>query len=214
MKAATTTKNDKWIWPIADEKSWEGQNEYLDLVDHVLPHLKKNNVMIQAGGNCGLLLSTFVDHFDFIYTFEPDPVNFYCLTQNISSDKVSKIQACLGESNGTTKVQQLVRPDRPHDTGGVHICGDGYLPLLSIDSLNLPECDLIQLDVEGYELNALLGAIETIKKYKPVLCVEFYEKWLNRYDSTSGDILNLIYNLGYKLVDEYGVDKIFVYNEL
>ena len=214
MKAATTIKNNKWAWPIADEKSWEGQNEYLDLVDHVLPHLKKNNVMIQAGGNCGLLLSTFVNHFNFIYTFEPDPVNFYCLTQNISSENVFKIQACLGKSNGTTQTQQLVRPDRPHDTGGVHICGDGYLPLLSIDSLNLPECDLIQLDVEGYELNALLGAVEAIKKYKPVLCIEFCEKWLNRYDATSEKILNLLRKLNYTHVETYGVDRIFVLNEL
>ena len=83
-----------------------------------------------------------------------------------------------------------------------------------IDNLNLHGCDLIQLDVEGYELNALLGAIETIKKYKPVLCIEFCEKWLNRYNDSSEKVLDLIYSLGYKLVDEYGVDKIFIYNEL
>jgi len=207
-------KDEKWVWPLYDEATYDRQKNDKKLFDVLNKYITNKRIMIQAGGNCGLLLSTFTDHFNFIYTFEPDPVNFYCLTQNVSSNHVSKIQACLGKSNGTTKVQQLVRPDKPHDTGGVHICGDGYLPLLSIDSLNLPECDLIQLDVEGYELNALLGAIETIKKYKPVLCIEFCEKWLNRYDSTSDDILEVISGLGYKLVDEYGVDKIFVHNEL
>jgi len=210
MKNATVLKDNKWTWPASDENSWEGQNKHLDLVDHILPFLKGKEVMIQAGGNCGLLLSTFVDHFNSIYTFEPDPINFYCLTQNIATDNVYKIQACLGNTNGTTKVQQLIRPGKPHDTGGVHICGDGYLPLLSIDSLNLPNCNLIQLDIEGYEYNALQGAINTIKKYKPVLCIEFCEKWLNRYESTSEDIMQLVDSLGYELVDEYGVDKIFV----
>ena len=73
---------------------------------------------------------------------------------------------------------------------------------------------MIQLDVEGYELNALLGAIETIKKYKPVLCIEFCEKWLNRYDATSDKILSLLDNLNYIHVKTYGVDKIFISNEL
>ena len=87
-------------------------------------------------------------------------------------------------------------------------------PTIIIDNLNLPGCDLIQLDIEGYELKALKGAIETIKKYKPVICVELCESWLNRYENTSEDIYNFLHSLNYKLVDSEGVDKIFMYNEL
>ena len=94
------------------------------------------------------------------------------------------------------------------------MAGSGYTPTIVVDNLNLPGCDLIQLDVEGYELNALLGAVETIKKYKPVLCIEFCEKWLNRYNNSLEKVLDLVHSLGYKLVDEYGVDKIFIHNEL
>jgi hypothetical protein len=96
----------------------------------------------------------------------------------------------------------------------VHVSGNGLIPTIIIDDLNLPGCDLIQLDIEGYELNALLGAVKTIKKYKPVLCVEFCEKWLNRYDATSEKILGLLKDLNYIYVETYGVDKIFVSNEL
>ena len=170
--------------------------------------------MIQAGGNCGFLLSKFVEHFNIIYTFEPDPINFYCLNQNVTSQNVIKMQACLGNTPSTVKTQQLIRPERLHDIGGVHIAGEGYTPTILIDNLNLSGCDLIQLDVEGYELNALLGSIETIKKYKPVLCIEFCEKWLNRYESNSNKLFGFINQLGYIQVEEYGADKIFIYNEL
>jgi FkbM family methyltransferase len=214
MKHLTTIKDNKWIWPANDESSWPGQNEHKDLYKIVLPYVKQKGIMIQAGGNCGFILSTFVDHFDFVYTFEPDAVNFYCLSQNVTAPNVFKMQACLGETNGTTRVQQLIREDRPHDIGGVHVAGDGYLPLIAIDSLNLPGCDLLQLDVEGFELKALKGAINTITKYKPVLCVELCEKWLNRYENTSDDVYSLLQSLNYKLVDSEGVDKIFIYNEL
>ena len=94
------------------------------------------------------------------------------------------------------------------------LVGGGHVPTIVIDSLNLTGCDLIQLDIEGYEYKALLGAKNTIQKYKPVLCVEFCEKWLNRYNDDSEKVLLLLNELGYSQVGEYGVDKIFVYNEL
>jgi FkbM family methyltransferase len=214
MKNQVTLKDNKWVWPIIDENSWEGQNQFTGIADKILPYVKNKNIMIQAGGNCGFLLSKFVEHFNTVYTFEPDPVNFYCLNQNITASNVIKMQCCLGNTPTPVTVQQLVRPDRLHDTGGVHIAGPGHTPTIIIDNLNLPGCDLIQLDVEGYELNALLGATETIKKYKPVLCIEFCEKWLNRYNDSSEGVLKLVHSLGYTLVDEYGVDKIFIHNEL
>lgn len=38
------------------------------------------------------------------------------------------------------------------------------------------EVGLIKLDVEGYELEALIGAKETIKKFKPVIVISVYHK--------------------------------------
>ena len=214
MKDKITLKDDKWIWPIIDENSWKGQNELKDLVNHIIPHVKNKNVMVQAGGNCGFLLNTFVPHFNIIYTFEPDPVNFYCLNRNVDSTNVIKMQSCLGNISQTVNVQQLIRPERLHDIGGTHVNGDGYIPTIILDNLNLPDCNLIQLDIEGYELNALLGAIETIKKFRPVLCIEFCEKWLNRYNTNGEAVHKLLDDLNYKLIDSYGVDKIFIPNEL
>lgn len=214
MKTLTTIKDKKWVWPAIDQNSWEAQNEHVGLVNHILPYVTNKNIMIQAGGNCGFILSTFVDHFKTIYTFEPDPVNFYCLNQNVTAQHVFKMQACLGKTKETVNVKQLIREDRPHDTGGVHVHGSGLTPTIVIDELNLTGCDLIQLDIEGYELNALMGAIETIKKYKPVICVELCEKWLNRYDNTSDDVYDFLTSLNYKLIDNEGVDKIFISNEL
>lgn len=214
MKNEVVVKEGGWIWPKDDENSWQGQVKQGDLVKYILPYIKNKRVMIQAGGNCGLILSTFVEHFDNVYTFEPDPINFYCLNQNVTAPNVIKMQCCLGKENLPVNVQQLDRPGRLRDTGGVHIKGLGVTPTITIDNLNLPACDLIQLDVEGYELNALQGAVETIKKYHPVLCVEFCEAWLNRYETTSESVTTFLSNLGYSQISSYGVDRIFTYNEL
>lgn len=43
---------------------------------------------------------------------------------------------------------------------------------LTLDSLKLERVDLIKLDIEGMELEALAGGVETIKRCKPILVVE------------------------------------------
>lgn len=211
MKNKTVIKDDIWFWPANDEYSWIGQHNHDKLCEHVLPYVKNHHVMVQAGGNCGYILSTFINFFEHVYTFEPDPVNFYCLTNNIHEPHVTKIQACLGSDRQTVQTDQLVRKGRLHDIGGVHVVGSGYTPTIAIDDLNLVNCDLIQLDVEGYEFNALSGAIETIKNYQPVLCVEFHEAWLDRYNATSNMVLELLSTLNYIEVDSYAADRIFVH---
>ena len=151
MNKYTVIKNDKWVWPASDENSWTLQNEYCDLVEIIKPYLKNNKCMIQAGGNCGFLLNTFIPYFEVIYTFEPDPINFYCLVNNVTDQKVIKMQSCLGNEPSLVGTTQLIRHDKPNDTGGVHVNGSGHTPTILIDDLNLVECDLIQLDIEGYE---------------------------------------------------------------
>jgi hypothetical protein len=68
-----------------------------------------------------------------------------------------------------------------------------------IDDLNLPSCDLIHLDVEGYEAAALQGAIETIKKFKPVVIIE--------RDSGA----NVVTDLGYTKYKKLMMDSVYIY---
>jgi FkbM family methyltransferase len=55
---------------------------------------------------------------------------------------------------------------------GVHI----EVPVLTIDSLNLPKVDAIKIDVERAEPRVLAGARETLARCKPVLLVEVLGK--------------------------------------
>jgi hypothetical protein len=46
--------------------------------------------------------------------------------------------------------------------------------ITSIDAMDLPRLDFFKLDVEGYEVPALTGALETIKKHRPWIWVEYF----------------------------------------
>ena len=51
---------------------------------------------------------------------------------------------------------------------------DRVVDITSIDAMELPGLEFFKLDVEGYEVPALNGAINTIKKYRPWLWVEYF----------------------------------------
>jgi hypothetical protein len=75
--------------------------------------------------------------------------------------------------------------------------------------LQLPACDLIQLDLEGYEVYALYGARETIRRHRPVLIVEINKS--AGYEGFGRDeIRRAIAELGYRVVGRFGSDEVFV----
>lgn len=185
-----------WTWIGTDWEAWEGpvrcwtqthKKAYLEKV-------KKFDVCVQAGGNLGLYPRLFAEHFKTVFTFEPDPLNFHCLVNNCQKDNIIKIQAALGDECKMIEVARL-----NYSNAGLHRIHNaadpahkpikiiGPIPMLTLDSMNLPACDLLQLDVEEHEFKSLQGAVKTLEKFKPVVSVE----------RTNHDISNMLHNMGY-----------------
>lgn len=161
-----------WIWPISDSGAWHGP-----ISDWETSHREKylrntpgRDTVIQAGGNCGLYPRLLADLFRCVYTFEPDPLNFYCLARNCEKVNIVKFQAALGSSHKMIDLFRLT--DQNVGMHQVKESETGFIPQMCIDDLALTSCDLICLDIEGYELNALKGAAHTIAKFKPTIVCE------------------------------------------
>lgn len=65
-----------------------------------------------------------------------------------------------------------------------------------VNNYNISKVDFIKMDIEGAEPFALLGAIETIKRFKPKLAIALYHS-LDDFANIPNWILNL--NLDYKI---------------
>lgn len=145
----------------------EGWKFYKEVLEN---NLKNRNVAVQAGGYCGIFPRCLANMFQRVYTFEPDPVNFFCLTNNTKVGNVIKFQAAVGEKKELISVNRV----HPNNAGmnRVEPNSNGIIPTLRIDDLGLETCDLIMLDIEGYEIKALKGAIYTIETYQPLISVE------------------------------------------
>lgn len=77
-----------------------------------------------------------------------------------------------------------------------------YIHVSTIDQvvsdLQLDSVDFIKIDIEGFELNALKGGKDVLKKFKPTLCLEIDDKTLKRNDDKAIDIYNYLKDFGYK----------------
>jgi hypothetical protein len=72
-------------------------------------------------------------------------------------------------------------------------------PIDTLDSLNLPALDLLYLDIEGFEMMAIIGGLETIVKFKPVIAIE--DKGLSeRYGYKQGQAEKFLASHGYEVV--------------
>jgi len=163
---------------------------------------------VQAGGACGVWPYRLAQEFSEVYTFEPEPENFRCLTENLAGvENIYDFQAAL--SSGNRQGSMSLHESEQGNCGAWYFEPDdeGDISTHPLDALLLTQCDLIQLDVEGHEYEALLGARETLLRCRPTVVIE--EKKLPQ---TTGDITRarqLLEALGYREVGRIHRDVIF-----
>lgn len=194
-----------WLWPKNEQGLWGGPRQELrPIMDLFLPNVKGKRVIVQAGGACGMYPRVWADHFEKVFTFEPDPMNFFCLSANCQKDNIYKFQAVLSCHRGLCQMMTANPINRGEHTiirERFHLSDNTRLvQQMSIDELGLEECDAIQLDVEGAEPFVLEGARNTIEQYWPVISVEI----------ASEDVLQRFANWNYEQVGRVAADTVWV----
>jgi FkbM family methyltransferase len=205
-------KSDQGAWgKIVAKKPVDGP--ILDLASDApqwMAATAGRRVVLQAGGNMGMYPRFYEDYFDKVITFEPDEDNFYCLDHNCQGDKYEKYQKGLGAEEGTATLAVL----NPINAGMHRVVEAEQLPenypkqmlteieIATIDSLNLEDLDLLHLDVELYELAALQGGEETIKRCQPTIVVETGGRM-----SPAHAYLD---SIGYRLATQLRMDAIYL----
>ncbi len=185
----------------------------LTTLDMAMQHVKHRGTAVQAGGCLGVFPRYLSTKFESVYTFEPDPDLFAKMVLNTSRDNVVKIQAAVGCDRGLVSTLRQRRDGnlaRVAHEGVTHVVPGGRVPILRIDDLGLDRCDLLCLDVEGYEFQALRGALSTISQFHPVVMVE-----LNGSGKTLGieddDVRTYLRMAGYEQVDGFHSDEIYAH---
>jgi FkbM family methyltransferase len=169
----------------------------------------ERNLVVHAGGNCGIWSKIYSPLFKEVVTFEPNDLNFECFKRNVDESNVTVYKAGLSNKEGFCR---SVEGDGKHNFGALQIEeAEAGIRMMTIDSLNLNP-DLIQLDVEGFEENALKGALKTIMRSRPVIIIE--QQGLGKNGMTDAEIAIMIQRLGYIFVERVMADNVFIPVEL
>ena len=140
-------------------------------------------VIIDGGANAGFFTIPVSNHMrdrrPRMISFEPQRELYRALSGSLALNDIDFCElhnAGLGEYPGTARIPPIDY-GVPQDFGCVQIAQNGPgtpVEIMTIDGLALDRLDFIKLDVEGYECAALAGSIQTIKKYRPYIWVEFF----------------------------------------
>lgn len=159
---------------------------------------------MQAGGYIGMWPLRLAKTFSLVHTFEPLESNWDCLLTNCGGlPGMILHNELLGAVDGA-EVPFAIRKGWGSRIAEEDPNADRYekRKTRTIDSLALPCCDAIFLDVEGAEFLALEGAKETIKAFRPVITLE---AWDTRVEMTQ----KFMDKLDYELVTKVHMDMIF-----
>ena len=178
------------------------EKEELDILFDFLTPLKRSfaaGTCLDVGANIGNHSLYFAPIFGEVHSFEPHPATFRLLDFNVNGIRnIVAHNFGLGDSTGTFTLRE-----NPTNLGGCAIttASDGRSDDIEVrveclDGLNLDLGSLcfIKIDVEGFEVSVLRGAIKTITAHQPLIVLEQHESEF--VDDTTPSIA-LLQGLGY-----------------
>ena len=177
--------------------------------------IKAGMRVVDIGANIGyyaLQEAHLVGETGEVIAIEPVPDNVDLLRMNVEANGYKNVriyQAAIGAEDGTTRLylaskfnlSSLISRDIHH------ACID--TPLWTLDSFLEQEgqIDYIQMDIEGYEAEALKGMRGILRKYRPSMFVEIHPSIVGGEPIIR--FLEELKGLGYKT--KYVIDKAFNY---
>jgi FkbM family methyltransferase len=181
------------------------------LVDFYSNILTKDNIAIDVGANLGFHSIQFGKKCKKVLSFEPQPLIYNQLCANILfndlDDIIKPYRVGLGEKPDIKQMWDIKHEDfgSTYNYGGRGIEHEeaSYKPsefrecdqieITSLDLIDIPHCELIKIDIQGYEYYFFQGAKNFIEKNKPVILLE--NSLENKLDK---EILNLLKEKEYK----------------
>lgn len=201
-----------------------GTYQYPKLVE-TLAHCTNFRTCIDQGSHIGLWTMHLAKRFDSVVCFEPVQRLAECWEANMRGDpnisKCKLLNLALGKepgevvmfSHGTACGDSSVE----HDASKMRVINSAVaapadkVRMVTLDSLEPIDVDLIKCDAEGYEENILRGAEQTIRKWKPTIVVEQKRDMARKYGLEPQGAIAFLRTLGYVPVKEMGGDFIMVH---
>lgn len=186
---------------------WIEQEGKLDIAEKLIHKYKRwipvGGVVVDAGAMYGdhtITYAKLVGSRGRVHAMEPHPESFKCLSYNMQWYPQVTLHQC-GLSDKTDDVSLVCGPNI--GASWMAETGQNTVQTKPLDSLLLTALDFLKLDIEGFEVRALLGAEETIQKCRPAILCEVNTGALERAGTTRQELFEILamYEYRWEIVD-------------
>ncbi len=143
--------------------------------------VKEGDIVVDCGAHVGSFSDrAFREGAAKVVAFEPDPIQIECLRRNfapeIASGKFVLIEKAVWKDVGTIKFHIGAQNSGTSSVVALQGSSEVEVETTTIDNivaeLGLPRVDVLKLDIEGAEREALAGARSTLEKFRPRLLMD------------------------------------------
>lgn len=182
--------------------------------------ITEDDIIFDIGGNYGWYAMHLAKKFlnSKIISFEPIPKTYNQFLKNIIYNNISNIEVHnFGLSDKPGSFSFYFDPNLSVNASlsNVSDSKSAVEIICKVDTLddfvqktNTKKIDFIKCDIEGAELFALKGAINSIVKYRPKLFVEMLRKWTLKFNYHPNDIIEFLKDIGYKCFYINGINLV------
>jgi len=174
--------------------------------------------VFDVGANIGyfsLLFARLVGGSGSVIAFEPTTWAFEKLSANIALNAFRNVSAerlalsDVAHSREARSEQTAFRASWPV-SGPVARRDPEVVTFVPLDSyvaqLEIKHVDLIKIDVDGYELRVLRGALETLRRWRPPLLLEIGRETMKEVGDAPEELVDVLDKLGYTFRMADGAD--------
>lgn len=178
--------------------------------------------VISAGAYVGGLLPTISKHATAVYAWEPVHEHYACVERMLAVNTITNVvlrNAALGNTHtpleittgctgadwlgGDSCILDAQGLASPRLTQGTWHWRTQHTQQHTIDDFDYEDLSILQLDLEGYEHQALQGATNTIRKHLPTIIAEHNDDGVEQY----------LFDLGYALAYSHAGDDVYKYTK-
>ena len=186
---------------IFDTKDWDPE-----LITLLGKHITPSTVLLDVGANIGFvtLFAASRAKEGHVHAFEPIKHLAEQIEKSVDINSFSNVtvhNVACGSARGTAQISVPAK-----NSGGASIARapkDSQdtlsIDVAPVDEMMYQKVDIIKIDVEGFELQALMGMKETISTHKPKIFIEYSPALLPAGDDHK--IMKFLFDHGYLVRD-------------
>ena len=175
----------------------------------LMKRFRRSLAFLDIGANIGyysILASKLMPSGGVIYSVEANPKTLRALRKNIELNSISNVNILPFAAYDNEGAVDILMPiDGTHGSASLRNQGWGEICQFRVPSRrldrqlsNVKVLDLIKIDIEGAEMQALKGAEALLKAHKPTVIVEIVPSFLKKFGTEPRNVFEFLLDMNPK----------------